>query len=168
MKTKIRIQKTGTGLNDRTSYNHLYFEVLFPRFNDAHSDYLDVACTFSWQQTKGEDLWYGMELTAKGDRVSKFDIAHKLFKYVQAFRQTSEPKEIFTILGGEEYINHQGDFIPLSKVGQNYYKVWQDEKYYTSVIAPTELLAQKELKRRKIPFTTLEFKHVVTGEAVKY
>jgi len=152
MKTLVRVQ------NYREhGYNMKAIQVLEKRFKD--SDVLDEIGFIKFQQTIGEDRWYGLKFEVSTDEVSKLQKMAKLAKFIKDNSNwDSQPDEILSIIGAVEYKVFNHEFVPVSKDGENIYDVVVSPgSLHSRIIAPNEIVAEKILKKRKVENAKLKF-----------
>jgi hypothetical protein len=138
-------------------YNLMYIEILVPRYEGTN--YLEPAGVITFQQNIGEDSWYGLTFKVETDSVKHMDKMTKLAKLIKkSFSYDVQPKQILDLIGADEHVHYQSDFISTSKNGQNYYKVIVNGDYYKSIIAPSDKVAIKEMTKLNIAGATLELK----------
>lgn len=158
MKTPVR---TTVHRSTAGPYNIMYIEILVPRYGGA--DYLEPAGMITFQQTIGEDSWYGMNFEIRTDSVSKLKKFTKLVEFVKKNTDyTVQPDKLKELIGADEHSLFENDFVSLGKNGQKFYKVMAQGGYYKGLIAPDDKRAQKQLDKLNIAGATLEFKCEVT------
>ncbi len=159
MKTKIRITESGT----QNGYKHLVIDILEPRYKGAR--YLEPIGHISFQMTVGDEKqeWYGMKFIIETDNEDYIEKMAKLAKFIKKNRTgyNSQPDEIKLIIGAEEHIYLDSEFIPVSDKGKNIYKVIRDGSLYDKITATNEIIAQKILDKQKIRGAELKFHKVI-------
>ena len=106
MKTKVRTQEYS-----EHGYNFMSIEVLSERF----AGHLNPIGHIRFQQTNGEDYWYGMRFLVETDRISDMEKFTKVCKKISLKSDwNSQPTDIKEILKAIEYrfCNTTGHFIP--------------------------------------------------------
>jgi len=153
MKTAIR---TTVNKSENKDFNLMYIQILVPRYGGHR--YLEVTGTITFQQTVGEDSWYGMNFEIRTSEIKKLEKFTKLARFISKNTDYNvQPDELKKLIGADEHVFFEHDFIPVSKNGENLYKVIVREGHYTSLVAKDEKAAQKELKKLNIANSTLEF-----------
>ena len=161
MKTKVRIQQKSE------TYRHLYIQVLVNRY--AKSDWLEVAGTITFQaglspktiegnldsdfgvkySVKEIEPWYALTYVVSTDKPSHLTYMAKLANYIKINSDYRlQPKELLQIIGAEEHILYNTDFLPKSWIGRYAYSAYNADKLYSTIYAKNDVLAEKELKRR--------------------
>lgn len=106
MKTKVR-----TTEYNQYGYNLMSIEILEEKF----AGHLNPIGSIKFQQTYGEDYWYGMRFIVETDRVSDLEKFTKVCKKISSKAEwNSQPTDIKEILKAIEYkfCNTTGHFIP--------------------------------------------------------
>lgn len=153
MKIKARITQTKS---QSLPYNHLYIEVLTGRYNPKDSDNLETIGHISFQQTVGEDRWYGMSFEVRTDKPKYLLMMAKIGQFILDKRSNwdAQPEEIKTLLNIEEYVHYDQDFVPVSANEKFIFKVYTPNGSYHSKIyakdsAEAVRLANKRWKQLK-------------------
>jgi hypothetical protein len=145
MKTLVRIN------NFREhGYNIKAIQVLNKRYKD--SDMLEELGVIRFQQTIGEDKWYGLRFEVSTDEPAKLQKMASLAKHIKSNTNLdSQPEEILSVIGAVEYKVFNHEFVPVSKDGENIYDVIVSPgSLHSIIIAPNEIVANKILKKKKI------------------
>jgi hypothetical protein len=157
MKTPVR---TTQHKSQAGPYNLMHIEILSPRYGG--DKYLEPIGMIAFQQTIGEDRWYGMSFEIRTDRVSNLKKFTKLAEFIAKNSSSdSQPGELKELIGADEHVFYESDFVSLGKNGQNLYRVIAQGGHYTDIIAPDEKSAQKQLDKLNIAGSTLEFRQKV-------
>jgi hypothetical protein len=149
MKTKVRII-----IKDEGMYKHFIINVLYNRFKD--SSYLEIAGNLTWQtdtetlsNSERRDKWYALNYKIESDRLEHFEYMIKLIRYIDknAYHNI-QPNEMLNLIGAEEYVIHNYDFVPVSYSGMNLYDIIDLNKdtdnVWTRIYAPNDIVANKE------------------------
>jgi len=158
MKTPVR-----TTVHQSTAgpYNLMYIEILVPRYGG--NNHLEPAGMITFQQTIGENSWYGLSFKVETDNVKHLENMTKLAKLIKKnFSYDVQPQQILEFIGADEHVFYESDFVSKSKNGQSLYRVIASGGHYTDIIAPDYKVANKMLKRLNIANSTLEFKKRVS------
>lgn len=157
MKTPVRIQHS----NAQGMYYIMHIDILSPRYG-GH-DHLEPIGTITFQQTIGENDWYGMSFEVSTDSVEKL----KKFTKVAAFiaKNTdykTQPEEVLKLIGADEHKVFDHDFVSKSKIGQRHYKVMVNgNQHYKNIIAKDDQDANKQLKKLNIANSEIVYSGVV-------
>ena len=157
MKTPVRkrVNKSQAG-----QYNLMYIEILHPRYGG--DKYLEPIGMITFQQNIGEGKWYAMNFEIRTDNINKLEKFYRLAKFIaKNTLSDSQPDEVLKLIGADEHVFYESDFVSKSKDGQNIYKVIVQGGHYSDIIAPDEKKAQKILDKLNIANSTLEFNKVV-------
>ena len=106
MKTKVR-----TTEYSQNGYNFMNIEILAEKWKD----YFNPIGSIRFQQTNGENHWYGMRFIIETDRISDMEKFTKVCKKISLKSDwNSQPTDIKEILKAIEYkfCNTTGHFIP--------------------------------------------------------
>ncbi len=149
MKTKIRITETPFG----GGYKHLYIQILDFRYKET--EYLEPIGTISFQMSEHKQnnkTWYAMNFIINTDKFEHLEKMAKLAKFIKTNRKGYEdqPDDIKRLIGGIEYGNFGGEFIPLSSEGLVQFNIMQNGNLWSKLVAPNEIIAQKMLNKKKI------------------
>ena len=153
MKTIVRIQEYSAG-----NFNHKSFQILTKYFSNSEAVYPIGEITF--QQTKGEDDWYGMRFVVNTSVVKDLEAMTKIAKKIQKEIGSGTPDEVFKVIGGIEYKLYKQSFIPVSAEGQDLYDIIVNNGLYTVTFAKTEESAKKKAEK----MGAVDFKLVNKGE----
>jgi len=157
MKTPVRT----TVHQSQGKYNLMHIEILSPRYGGTN--YLEPVGYISFQQTIGEDSWYGLRFKVETDSVKHLEKMTKLAKLIKnKFCYDVQPENIKEFIGADEHVYYEGDFVSESKNGQNFYRVIASGGYYKAIIAPNEKAANKEQAKLKIAGATLQFQQEIS------
>lgn len=157
MRTPVRVTEHKS---DNRAYNFMYIEILSPRYGGDRN--LESIGMITFQQTAGENFWYGRNFEVRTDNVNKLKKFTKLASFIaKNSSYDSKPSEILKLIGADEHVFYENDFLSKSKNGQNLYKVIVNGGHYTDIVASSEKLAQKQLDKLNIANSTLEFVKVV-------
>lgn len=147
MKQKVRLIESSNA-----SYNFLTIQLL----DESNSSSKILMGSFSsigsitFQQTKGEDEWYGMRFVFDNHRVNELVKFCKVVKLIQKKAEyRSQPKEILEILNAEEYYIFKNEFIKLADKGKMLFNVIRNGSVYSRMIANDSDDATKKLERFK-------------------
>lgn len=157
MKTPVRttINKSHTG-----EYNLMYIEILSPRYGG--NNHLEPIGMITFQQTVGEDKWYGMNFEVRTDKVSNLKKFTRLASFIEKNTDyKSQPDEIKKLIGADEHVFYESDFVSKSKNGHSLYKVIANGGHYSNIIAQSEKRANGILAKLNIAGSTIEFIKVV-------
>ena len=163
MQTAIRIieqQYNGS------EYRHYFLQILTKRM---YSDNFEPAGLIKWQQDKKHEAegreWYAKQFVIETDSIKHIKLMAKVAQLIdENCSYDAQPNEVFKVLGGVEYFHSDFDFIAKSKIGESFYKVMKNAEYYSSIIAPNEIVANKLLAKKKLTGEVkLVFSHVVAG-----
>jgi hypothetical protein len=155
MKVKFIYDVALAGMNQ---YDHSTISILDYRYMGSHRfNSLEVIGRITFQRNKGEDRWYGLryEVSAEINQPQHLDKMHKIAKFIYENRDHSDlqPEEVMALIGRERYFRSHvsTEFLPMSMIGYRFYKVIRetDGEYLTKVIAPSDVLAHKELDKLK-------------------
>ncbi|MFA5719977.1 MAG: hypothetical protein WC939_02825, partial [Acholeplasmataceae bacterium] len=138
MKTIVRIQEYSYS---EGKFNHKSFQILAKYFSNSEAVYPVGEITF--QQTKGEDDWYGMRFLVNTSTVKELEAMTKIAKKIQKEIGSGTPDEVFKVIGGIEYKLYKQSFIPVSAEGQDLYDIIVNDGLYTVTFAKTEESAKK-------------------------
>lgn len=106
MKAQVRVTEHG-----HNAYNFTSIEILFEKYG-----ILRMSGYISFQQTKGEDRWYGMHYNIDTDDIFLLENFTKVCKYLDKRKDwDSQPADVLRILKAEKYVfdNNSGKFIPM-------------------------------------------------------
>jgi hypothetical protein len=150
MKTKVRTQVSNDG-----TYNLMHIQILTPRYSGAR--YLEPMGQITFQSNK-DLVWYGMKFVIETDNVEYIKKMLAIAQYIKQNRSgfDAQPDEIKLLIGAEEHIIFDSEFIPVSDKGLNIYRVVRAGSLYDKITAPNEIVAQKKLDKMKID-AKLEF-----------
>lgn len=157
MKTLVRIEE----FQDH-GYNMKTIQVLNQRYKG--SDTLESIGVIRFQQTPGEDRWYGLRFQTDTSEVRHLQMMTKLAKHIQNNTTwDSQPDEILKVIGAVEYKVFNHEFVPVSKDGENIYDVIAHPgSLHSRIIAPNEIVAEKLLKKKKLENAELKFNCKIT------
>jgi hypothetical protein len=154
MKTSVR---TTVRKSQTENYNRMSIEILSPRF----FGYLEPIGVITFQQTVGEDSWYGMRFEISTSDAKHIQQMAKLANFIKKKVWDATPDKVLELIGADEHVVYESDFVSLSKNGQNLYRVIAQGGHYKDIIAPDDKTADKILKKLNISNSTLEFVKVV-------
>ena len=157
MKTKIRIQ-TGNTSGFGVQYNNLVIDILTPRFKGSR--YLEPIGQVTFQSNvTAPDDWYGMRFTLSTDNVQYIKQMAKIAQHIKDHRSdyNAKPKEIIELIGGEEHIFFDSEFISKLDNGKEIYKVIKDGGVFEKIVAKDRAEAEKLLAKRNIAGALLSF-----------
>jgi hypothetical protein len=157
MKTPVRIQYT----NSQGMYKIMHIEILNPRYGGT--DHLEPIGEITFQQTVGEDKWYGMTFSISTDNIQKLKKFTKTIEFVaKNTSYDSQPEEVLKLIGADEHRIVDHEFVSMSKIGQRKYKVMVNgNQHYKNIIAKNDEDANKQLKRLDIANSEIIFTGVV-------
>lgn len=161
MKTKVRTQ---TYKNGNGHYEHMTIQILTPRYKGAR--YLEPMGEITFQKTIGDPegfRWYGMNFSVQTDKVEYMKKMTALAEYIQKNKSgyDAQPEEILQLIGAEEHVFFDSEFIPVSDKGKKLFKVIKTGNLYDKITAVNEIVAQKILDKKKIAGAVLEFDKVI-------
>jgi acetoin utilization deacetylase AcuC-like enzyme len=139
----------------------MHIEILFPRYGG--NEYFEPIGTITFQQTIGEDKWYGMTFNISTDNVTKLKKFTKVAEFIgKNTNHDSQPDEVLKLIGADEHTLFEGDFVSKSKIGQRKYKVMvNDNEHYKNIIARSDEDAEKQLKRLEIANSSVVYSGIV-------
>jgi hypothetical protein len=139
----------------------MHIDILSPRYGG--NDYFEPIGTITFQQTVGEDKWYGMTFNISTDNVAKLKKFTKLAEFIgKNTSHDSLPAEVLKLIGADEHTLFEGDFVSKSKIGQRKYKVMiGGSQHYKNIIARSDEDANKQLKKLNIANSTAVYSGVV-------
>lgn len=85
----------------------------------------------------------------------------KLANFIKKKVWDATPDKVLELIGADEHVVYESDFVSLSKNGQNLYRVIAQGGHYKGIIAPDDKTAENILKKLNIAGSTLEFSKVV-------
>ena len=150
MRTKVRISYTQSA----GGYKHMIIDLLYNPWQTSRS--LETYASITFQQgglSDGSNDWYGMHMSCESDKPEKFLRAYKVLKFIRANSSyRTQPQEILTLIGAEEHVYHNGNYVPLSADGNKYYKVLRPsdagaDSCYTVFDASDDEIAKKIVKK---------------------
>ena len=133
----------------------MHIEILSPRYGGT--DYLEPIGTITFQQTVGEDSWYGMRFEISTNDVKHLEQMTKLAKFIKKNAWDATPEKVLEIIGADEHVIFEGDFISTSKNGQGLYKVIANGGHYSNITASSEGMAWRKLKKLNIAGAVILF-----------
>lgn len=160
MKTKIRTQESESINVGHKDYKHLHIQILTERYKGAR--YLEPIGEITFQYTVGDPDnygWYGMRFKIDTDKTEYIKKMAKLAEFIKQNRSghSVQPDEIKRLIGAEEHIHFDQEFIPITDKGKNIYKVIIEGSLYDKITAPNEIIAQKILNNKNILGAKIEF-----------
>lgn len=159
MKTPIR---TLISNSNNGNYKLMEIQILTPKFETITDDYFEPMGSIRFQQTVGEERWYGKSFFVETTNVNHLEKMAKLAKFIEKNSNwDSTPDDIKKLIGADEYAIFGHEFVSVSKKGQILFDVIKGESVYTRVVAPNEKTALKIMKIRKIEDVTLKENSVV-------
>lgn len=161
MKTKIRTQES-TSQNGQ--YKHLNIQILTERYSGAR--YLEPMGEITFQFTVGDPKnygWYAMNFVINTHEVKYIQKMASIAKFIMDNRSgySAQPDEIKQLIGAEEHVHFDSEFIPVADKGKNLYKVIKSGNLYDKITAPNDIIAQKLLDKKNIADAKLEFDKVI-------
>jgi len=161
MKTKIRIQTSSSnafGVN----YNHMTIDVLTERHKGSR--YLEPMgqITFQSNRDKPND-WYAINFVTNTSKPEYIMQIGKLAKHIMSNRSgyDAQPAEIISLIGGEEYVFFDGEYIAKKDNGKHIYNVVKPNSLIERIIAVNEKEGEKLLAKMKITGATLKFNKTI-------
>ena len=155
MKTAIRTQ-----IAKSSNYSIMHIEILSPRYGG--NDYFEPIGTITFQQTVGEERWYAMNFVVHTSNIKHLEKVTKLAKFISKNSDyNSQPDDIKKLIGADEHVVYECDFVSKSKIGEKLFKIVVEGNHYTNIIAKTEAEANRILKKKNIANAKLEFLKVV-------
>jgi hypothetical protein len=168
MKTKVRTEISNSNVMG-TAYKHMHIQILTGRYNSKDDSNLEPMGKITFQsninEPAGYSNWYGMTFVIETDRPDYIKRMAQLAKFIKDKRSdyNAQPNEILELIGAEGYVFYDNvGFIPIKANGMNLYKVFSNYRFYTSIIAEDEAAAQKQLAKKKIADSSLQFEKVIT------
>ena len=165
MKTKVRTEIANSNVMG-TAYRHMYMQILTGRYGSKDDENLETMGSITFQANISEpNHWYGMTFVIETDRPDYIKRMAQLAKFIKDKRSdySAQPNEILELIGAEGYVFYDNvGLIPIKANGMNLYKVFSNYKLYTSIIAEDEAAAQKQLAKKKIADSSLQFEKVIT------
>lgn len=161
MKTKLRIQESSTNALG-AKFGIMSIQILTERYRGAR--YLEPMGEITFQKTLGESGgWYAMHFVVNTDNAGYIDKIAKLAKFIKQNRSShsAQPDEIIQLIGGQEHVYFDGEFVPVSDKGKSLFKVILTGNLYDRITAPNEIIAQKILDKKNIAGATLQFDKVI-------
>jgi hypothetical protein len=152
MKTKIRTQEYSQG-----AYGHMSIQVLTPRYGG--SKYLEPMGQITFQKNAGESNWYGMRFVIETDNASYIKKMAALAEYIKKNRSdwSAQPEEIKHLIGAEEHVLFDSEFIPVSDKGKSLFQVILNGSLYSKIVAANEITAQKIMSKMKLAGAEVKF-----------
>ncbi len=155
MNTKIRSYAHNPS-SFNNGYGKYYMEILDTKSSDRYPECIG---TISWQSNPDSpEDYYGMSYSVQGGGYEFFKLKKmaKLMEFIQENKDGEKPEEIKALIGAEEHFFFEGRMIPVSNVGYKFYRILtSNDQYYTSLIAPSDSLAQRKFdlmtKESRIP-----------------
>lgn len=138
---KYRVIENRSGL-----YNHLEIQLLVETKRDVFLGSIEVVGSICFQQTKGEDDWYGMSFKTDVSRYSSLERFTKMCKLVNSstsFR--SQPSEIIELLGGGEFFICNQEWFAKKDIGKYCYYVVRNGIIYSRMVAKNVADANKKI-----------------------
>lgn len=164
MKTKVRLIENG--YNNQQFFRNLDIQILDKQYPDSKiSDTLTVIGSITFQTDRDREStqspWYGMTYVINTDNFEHIAKMAKLARFIKIHSDAFnlQPNELLLLIGAEKHIIHFGDFLPESCSGMCYFKVFRNGNFYRKIIAPNEILAQKQLKKGENE--TMQFDHII-------
>lgn len=146
IKTKVRYQEQPIC---NLAFRHAYIQILSEEGRYTKS--LEVVATISFQQTRGEQRWYGMYMEVKSNKPEHFKYAAKVLAYIKAnknYELHEDPDEVMEIIGAEKHFfcDKVGTFIPESWAGRQIYAVVRGDSTYKRFVAASLKEAEKIMR----------------------
>ena len=165
MKTKIRTQESQIHSDiTRSLYKHMHIQILTERYKGAR--YLEPMGEITFQLTVGDpdQRWYAMNFVINTSNVEYIEKMAKLAKFIKQNRShhDAQPDEIKQLIGAEEHVHFDGEFVPVSDKGKKIFKVIKAGSLYDKITAANEIIAQKILDKKKIVGAELKFDKEIT------
>lgn len=162
MKTKIHIQ-TASSNAFGVNYNHMTIDVLTERFKGSR--YLEPIGHISFQSNKDTpNDWYGIKFNVMTEKPEYIDKMAKIAKVIMSNRSgyNAQPDEIIELIGGQEYIFFDQEFIAKKDNGKKIFNVFRQGNLYERIVAASESQAKKLLDKKKIEGVTLKLSTVIS------
>jgi len=139
----------------------MHIEILSPRYRG--NDFLEPIGTITFQQTIGEDNWYGMSFEVSTDSVEKLKKFTKVAEFIAKNTDyKTQPEEVLKLIGADEHKIFDHDFVSKSNIGQRTYKVMVNgNQHYKNIIAKDDQDANKQLKKLNIANSEIVYSGVV-------
>lgn len=161
MKTKIRIQEYKS---QNGTYGHMSIQVLGPRYKD--SKYLEPMGQITFQRNLNEpdNKWYGMRFIIETDNVDYIKKMAAIAEHIKKNRSdwSAQPEEIKHLIGAEEYVLFDSEFIPVSDKGKSLFRVIYNGSLYSKIVAANEVVAQKIMSKMNLLGAEVKFDKQIT------
>ena len=156
MKTLVRIQH-----HSFNGFNFKTVQILEKPWKDSET--INVIGFLKFQQTGGEDNWYGLGFNVETNKPSDLTKMAKLATHIQNNSDwDSQPDEILKTIGAVEYKIFNHDFILASQEGQNLYDVFTPSgSLHSRIVATDDKKARKILDKRNGHGTTFKLNAVI-------
>lgn len=129
--TKYRIIENFSGM-----YNSLEIQLLSETKRDIFISSIEVVGSIRFQQTKGEDDWYGMSYKTDVSRYSAIEKFNKICKLVNSKTgYRSQPNEVIEVLGGNEYFICNQEWFPTKDIGKHCFYVIRNGILFSRMVA---------------------------------
>lgn len=140
MKTKVRIQYGQITHIPGSQCQQVFISILTKRFVYAKDDTsLETVGVIRLQRTMDDqDRWYGLNFEMNTDKVEHFEKMLKVVKFIKASQlsYTFTIEDLLTLIGATEYGYYNGEFLPITDEGKNFYRIMgSNQMYYASIIA---------------------------------
>jgi hypothetical protein len=141
--TKVRVLENGNG-----DYNHLEIQIIEESYNSGFMGTINVIGSITFQQTKGENEWYGMRYVISTDRFADLSAFQKVAKLINTEAEwRSQPEDILSIINAEKYYIFKQEFFKEEDKGKYCFNVMQNNQIYSRVVAKDRISANKIVKR---------------------
>lgn len=152
--TNVRIQFNP---NHSFGWGKLHIQILEKRWGKYFSPIGEI--TFL-KPSEGD--YIGLTFEVSSDMPEHFTKMGKLAKFIKENTYFNvQPDELLRVINAEEYGVFNTEFLPKKTEGQHFYKVMVDGVYETFIVAPNEILAEKELSKSKLSNVQLLFERIV-------
>ncbi len=155
MKTLVRIQNF-----IENGFNIKVIQILDKKNNN--SEVFEEIGVIRFQQTPGEDNWYGLRFEVSTTESSTLQKMAELAKHVKENTVwDSQPSDVLNVIGAVEYKLFKHEFYPASAEGQDLYDVLFLGSVYTRIAASDEKEAGEILKENGWDKHDIKFNSVI-------
>ena len=162
MKTKIRIQESESTILG-AKYKHMYIQILTQRYKSAMAHFEQVGAITFQANSDEPNFWYGMRFLLDTDNANHVKQMAKISQLIKEKRSgwNAQPKEIIEIIGGEEHVLFDTEFISVLDKGKSLFYIMREDKLYEKIVAKDEAQAKRILAKKDIPDSTVQFNKVI-------
>ena len=141
--TKVRVLENGN-----SEFNFLDIQILEESYNSGFMGTINVIGSITFQQTKGENDWYGMRYVISTDRFADLTAFQKVAKLINIEANwRSQPDDVLNIINAEKYYLYNQEFFKVEDKGKYCFNVMQNGQIYSRVVAKDRISANKIVKR---------------------